>query len=284
MIIFVLWSIKVIRKYEAGPCLKRYRKKNTPVLWYKRFNPTAFAETGEKNVMQRSAPTILENFYRHDIVTLLNGNSNIGVELGVAEGIFSERMVNSGMFATFIGIDMYADAHDTAQYKRALKRVGIYSNYKILRMRFDQALELFDDESLDFIYIDGYAHGGEEGGQTIFDWYKKVKVGGVIAGDDYHPDWPLVREAVNEFASQLGEELFITGKTETGIEYCYYPTWAVRKSRHVDLNLPIELVKKGLRVSWFARGGIKGIIRRLLPASVITLLRPIYRKFYFLQR
>ncbi len=135
----------------------------------------------------------LKNYYRHDVVRLLSGNDNVGVELGIAEGIFSERMVKSGRFSTYIGIDMYADAsHTTCQYKRALARCGLCSNYKLLRMRFDEAIDLFDDESLDFIYVDGYAHGGEEGGETIFNWYRKLKVGGVMSGDDYHSDWPLV--------------------------------------------------------------------------------------------
>ncbi|HOA94537.1 MAG TPA: hypothetical protein PKJ79_12325, partial [Quisquiliibacterium sp.] len=106
---------------------------------------------------------VLRNCQRHDVVHLLEGNDNVGVELGVAEGVFSERMVRSGRFSTFIGIDMYADLHDTAEYKRALRRVGLQAPYKLLRMRFDEAIDLFDDGSLDFVYVDGYAHGGEEG-------------------------------------------------------------------------------------------------------------------------
>jgi len=188
---------------------------------------------------------VLRNCQRHDVAHLLEGNDNVGVELGVAEGVFSERMVRSGRFSTFIGIDMYADLHDTAEYKRALRRVGLQAPYKLLRMRFDEAIDLFDDGSLDFVYVDGYAHGGEEGGETIFEWFRKVKVGGVIAGDDYHPDWPLVMDAVNEFVRQTGGELLLTERVEHDNPYCKYPTWALIKTHDIACTAPTEMVRRG---------------------------------------
>ncbi len=187
---------------------------------------------------------ILKNTHRHDIVKFLQGNQNIGIELGVAKGVFSQRMVKSQKFSQFIGIDMYADGHDTTEYKEALKTIGLFENYKLLRMRFDEALGLFEDQSLDFIYVDGYAHSGEEGGQTPFDWCKKVKIGGIMAGDDYHSDWPLVVKAIDEFVKQSGFELWITDKTEDD-PYCRYPTWMVKKTHEPQLNLPQNLIEEG---------------------------------------
>jgi SAM-dependent methyltransferase len=190
-------------------------------------------------------PRILANCYRHDVVHLLGGSANVGVELGVAEGVFSERMVRSGRFARFFGVDMYADLHDTAEYKRALRRVGLMSNYSLLRMRFDEAIDLFDDGTLDFVYVDGYAHGGEEGGETIFQWARKLRPGGVLAGDDYHRDWPLVVESVDEFVRRSGLELLLTERTESDSPYCRYPTWAVVVKGPVDCEAPREMVERG---------------------------------------
>lgn len=189
---------------------------------------------------------VLKDSYRHDVVNLLEGDQNIGVELGVAKGVFSQRMVNSRKFSHFIGVDMYADEHDTAEYKEALSNVGLFQNYKLLRMRFDEAIDLFDDQSLDFLYVDGYAHSGEEGGQTIFDWCKKVKIGGYIAGDDYHEDWPLVVKAVNEFVTQAGFELLLTDKVEKDNPYCRYPTWVIKKCHEPSLNLPQDMFSEGI--------------------------------------
>jgi hypothetical protein len=187
----------------------------------------------------------LDGWHRHDVLRLLGDRTGmVGVELGVAAGEFSRRMVASGRFATFFGIDMYADTHDVHQYKAALRHVGLFSDYKLLRMSFDEALDLFDDESLDFVYIDGFAHTGQEGGQTIWDWARKVRVGGLIAGDDYHPDWPLVVEAVDTFAAQTGFDLQATTEVET-VDYAGHPSWAMVKTAPTAGAPPADLVARG---------------------------------------
>jgi hypothetical protein len=188
----------------------------------------------------------LEGHHRHDILRLLpEGPGKIGLELGVAGGEFSRRMVASGRFEQFFGVDMYADTHDVAQYKAALRHVGLRAPYKLFRMTFEEAYDLFDDESLDFIYIDGYAHSGQEGGETIWHWARKVKVGGLIAGDDYHPDWPLVMEAVDRFAAETGFELCVTTETEPGVDYAEHPSWAMLKTAPVRGEPPADLLARG---------------------------------------
>lgn len=171
---------------------------------------------------------IIKDSYRHNVIDPLLGANNIGIELGVAKGVFSKRMVQSGKFSKFYGVDVYSDQHDTNEYKAALKNIGLLENYTLLRMTFDDALDLFEDNFFDFIYIDGYAHTGEEGGKTLANWYKKLKVGGIFSGDDYHPDWPLVMWAVNDFAKQTNTSLMATDKTESN-NYCKYPSWFVKK-------------------------------------------------------
>ncbi len=187
----------------------------------------------------------LEGWQRHDVLRLLGDRSGlIGVELGVAAGEFSRRMVASGRFACFFGVDMYADSHDTDQYKKALRHVGLLSPYKLLRMSFAEAYDLFDDDSLDFIYIDGYAHTGQEGGETIWNWARKVRVGGLIAGDDYHPDWPLVIEAVDRFAADANLDLCMTTEIET-VDYAGHPSWVAVKTHTITGDPPKDLLLRG---------------------------------------
>lgn len=214
---------------------------------------------------------ILQGYARHDIISLLpNSNQLIGVELGVADGEFSRRMVDSGKFSHFFGVDMYADTHDTDQYKRALRHVGLMKPYKLLRLKFDEAYDLFDDQSLDFIYIDGYAHSGQEGGETIWRWSRKVKVGGLIAGDDFHADWPLVIEAVSLFAKEMASELMVTSETEPNINYAAYPSWALIKNKSFWGEPPAELVRRGkYRASVVASKRIIGYSLRLLLKTII---------------
>lgn len=187
----------------------------------------------------------LSDAYRHDILQLLDGTGFVGVELGVAAGEFSARMVASGRFKEFFGVDMYADSHDTEQYKTALRCVGLHENYKLLRMSFAEAYDLFEDESLDFIYIDGYAHSGQEGGETIWNWARKVKIGGLIAGDDYHDDWPLVKEAVDRFLDFTGFEGHVTTRVEPDVNYAAHPTWGAIKTASVTGDTPPDLLSRG---------------------------------------
>jgi hypothetical protein len=184
----------------------------------------------------------IENLYRHDIISCADDLSCVGIELGVAKGIFSKRMIESGKFISYYGVDLYSDIHDTEEYKNALKYIGLSENYKLLRMSFDDALDLFDDEYFDFIYIDGFAHTGEEGGKSIADWFCKLKNGGVLAGDDYHSDWPLVKWAVNDFVKKTGLTLNVMRCVEN-IQYCKYPTWFVVKEKNIRVE-PNEILMK----------------------------------------
>ena len=56
----------------------------------------------------------------------------------------------------------------------------------------------FDDESIDFIFIDA-SHDYENVLADITAWYPKLKPGGLIAGDDYALCWNGVISAVNEY-------------------------------------------------------------------------------------
>ena len=95
------------------------------------------------------------------------------------------------------------------EFDDANKNTLLYKNkYNLIKSTFESALKKFDDKYFNFIYIDGFAHTGQEGGKTIIQWYKKLKVGGIIAGDDYHKDWPLVLWAVNDFAKQIKSKIF----------------------------------------------------------------------------
>ena len=170
-------------------------------------------------------PVVHAGRARWSVADALPAQGNIGIELGVAAGGFAARMVASGRFDHYFGVDVYGDLHNTREYKKALVAVGLLSPFRLLRMTFDQALDLFPDRFFDFIYVDGYAHTGEEGGRTLVDWLPKLKPGGVMAGDDYAlADWPLVVWAVNDFVAQLGVTLNVTAEV-TDEPYAKFPSW-----------------------------------------------------------
>ena len=194
--------------------------------------------------MPRPDVTIIPGSSRHDVITPLSGKKNVGIELGVAAGSFSHKIVSSGKFHKVFGVDTYDDYyHHVEEYRQALRTIGLLENYSLLRMTFEDARPLFDDNTFDFIYVDGFAHTGQEGGKTLTDWWPTLKVGGVMAGDDYHTDWPLVMWAVNEMAVQLGLELHITDTVDS-TSYNRYPSWYVVKteeSAHATVKHPETL-------------------------------------------
>ncbi|HYD84363.1 MAG TPA: class I SAM-dependent methyltransferase [Opitutus sp.] len=169
---------------------------------------------------------------KRDDVALLLPSGSIGIELGVAEGELASRLLKAPMLRFLYGVDAYAGdrGHDIDQYKRVLRRLDCYRHrYSLLQMRFDQALDLFDDASFDFIYVDGYAHTGEEGGATFREWWPKLKPGGVFAGDDYDPAWPDVVRHVDAFLADQQLTGFVIPYVESETPYCKYPTWFTLK-------------------------------------------------------
>lgn len=181
----------------------------------------------------------LQGQRRINVLSLLErATGNVGVELGVARGAFSRLLAESGRFDQLFGIDAWADHHDVGEYKEALRQVGLSApaRYTLLRMTFDDALDLFDSASLDFVYIDGYADTGQEGGETIWAWASKVRLGGVVSGHDYSPRFPLVVKAVDRFVEDTGFALHVTADADDP-----YPTWAVIKTSAVPLKPPADL-------------------------------------------
>ena len=60
---------------------------------------------------------------------------------------------------------------------------------------------LFDDARLGFVYVDVYAHRGNEGGETLANSIvEKVLPSGILAGDDYHSKRPKNLAAVDASA------------------------------------------------------------------------------------
>jgi len=163
-----------------------------------------------------------------DIFSNILPPNAIGVELGVASAEFSKRLLTKNESLFLYGIDMWAGdrGHDTAQYKHALKELlPFYRRSSLIRAKFDEMVSLFEDEYFDFVYVDGYAHNGEEGGKTYRDWFPKVKPFGIIAGDDYHSDWPLVVKAVDEFLNERSLPLFtIANSWNPGSEWMQWFT------------------------------------------------------------
>lgn len=157
---------------------------------------------------------------RNELISLLKPYS-IGLELGVANGSFSRILYESNIFSEYWGIDKWNDHHNIKEYFHCIRSMP---NANIIRAQFNQCIEYFSDEYFDFIYIDGYAHIGQSKGQTLYDWYPKLKSGGIFAGHDYDEvNWINTYIEVNKFIEKNNLKLNIINGNDM------YNSWWVYK-------------------------------------------------------
>jgi hypothetical protein len=88
--------------------------------------------------------------------------------------------------------------------------------YKSIRKSSTEAANQFEEDSLDFVFIDA-SHEYEDVKKDIQVWLPKVKKGGILAGHDYYLEYdyfPGVKRAVNECLKkiQTSENCFIYKK------------------------------------------------------------------------
>ena len=81
-------------------------------------------------------------------------------------------------------------------------------------MNFKEALKVFPDNSIDFIYFDGFAHTGQNYGETIYVCYKKMKPNTIISGDDYYAKCKINKFIIDEFSKKNNFDLLITDTRE----------------------------------------------------------------------
>ena len=146
-----------------------------------------------------------------DVVKNFNSGSHF-VEVGSWKGASAVYMgveiINSGKEIKLDCIDNweFSDEIYTSNADINLWKITAYNefmeNIKPLsnvvnyhKLNSIEGSKLYEDESLDFVFIDA-SHEYENIKNDLIHWYPKVKFNGVIAGHDYSSE---VKPAVNEF-------------------------------------------------------------------------------------
>jgi len=136
----------------------------------------------------------------------------VGLEIGVASGWTMNHFLQNLSNLKLIGIDPYIGYMDgsreitqemlDAQYLAAQDNISDFApRGKILRGYSQDFVNSFEDESLDYIFIDG-DHSYEGALRDCELFFPKIKSGGIFAGHDWSFDG--VRKAVNEFKDRNG--------------------------------------------------------------------------------
>jgi len=126
---------------------------------------------------------------------------NRGVEVGVNRGKFSECLCLNNPNIELYSIDPWATGGRNRRqeriYWKAKKKLRPY-NVTVLRKTSMDALADFEDESLDFAYIDG-DHTFDYAAPDIIFWSRKLRSGGMMGVHDYGRHNIGVRDAVDAY-------------------------------------------------------------------------------------
>jgi hypothetical protein len=177
----------------------------------------------------KGRPAEIPNCSRNDLPEFFKElGFRVGAEIGVYKGEYSEVVAKSGL--KLYSIDSwnnnknynYGEDEDQKWFdslcQESHKRLDKFPNVTIIRKTSMEALEDFEDESLDFVYIDAN-HRFKYIAEDIMGWERKVKTGGVIVGHDYayfnhaYPGGGIqVREIVDAFAQSFNFNFWVLCK------------------------------------------------------------------------
>lgn len=156
-------------------------------------------------------PIELPAFHRNDLAALFAElGFNQGAEIGVAEGNYSEVLLRANPQLELTLVDpwtrysdnprAHSDEHQQFSLNETKRKTQGY-NVHIIQDYSMNAVRDVPLGSLDFVYIDGH-HSFDYVVCDLVEWSKRVRSGGIIAGDDYYAmKWGGVVEAVQAYTS-----------------------------------------------------------------------------------
>jgi hypothetical protein len=155
----------------------------------------------------------------------------VGAEIGVLKGEFSVKFCQVGI--KMYAIDPWLACHRYHQgnIKKQEEQDKVFEEASFLLKPYDctiikksseDALVDFEDESLDFVYIDAN-HSFKHIAFDLHEWSLKVRKGGVISGHDYYVSkairhWNInhVKPVVNAFIESFHiKKFYVLGERYT---------------------------------------------------------------------
>lgn len=208
---------RIKQKSRNSPKTGRIFGANPPTV-KKRDPSTGFPESPKRPI-----PPVLKKYkkrQRWDAILdrLPQGEHLVGAEIGVLNANTASRILRERPLLKHFMIDpwcvpdkgsSYEESADTNalksadEHEKAYQKTLALTNFAgaravVMRMMSHEAVTEFEDESLDFVFIDGdHSYDGVK--LDIKLWLPKVKKGGWIGFHDYdHPRLPGVKQAIDE--------------------------------------------------------------------------------------
>lgn len=142
--------------------------------------------------------TIVNNSRPNGIIVELGAWKGRSSAFLVVEAKNKSKDIHVHIVDTWDGSEEHTDNMKDGLYEKFISNMsplnGLYTAH---RMTTNEASGLFQDSSLDGVFIDA-DHSYEAVRQDIQSWLPKVRSGGILAGHDYTSTFPGVIQAVNE--------------------------------------------------------------------------------------
>lgn len=179
------------------------------------------------------------NLYYGNLENLLRKlpNPSTYVEIGLAYGFHMETMLKAFSDVKCYGIDPYIPYDPTDCFNSIGKidtllsvkenfdlfslsvsqRLSKYKNFNHIRETSQTCYKQFDNESIDLVFVDG-EHTYDAVNSDCNLWWDKIKVGGIMAWDDYsNSSAPGTKNAIDEFVKNKKLQLhFISNSINNG--------------------------------------------------------------------
>ena len=162
-------------------------------------------------------PNVWKNKVRQDLYDMwAEQGYTVGAEVGVLDGRNSKAICKAIPGVKIYCIDPWESYHrrpnqyeQDRHFEKATARLKPYPNAEIIKMRSLDAVKLFKDESLDFVYLDG-DHKFDSIMSELIQWSPKVRMGGTVSGHDYKNKLQDVITAVDAYTAAHGIKFWIT--------------------------------------------------------------------------
>ncbi len=170
----------------------------------------------------------------------------VGAEIGVAEGCFSEVLLEVCEPKALYLIDPWKHIESEAlkddssnvcqvgqesRYAQVQQRLGPHPEVVIMRAYSLPTAAMFRDETFDWVYIDA---DHTQAGADAEAWWPRITPGGWLTGHDYMNvgEHITVKAQIDKFVAKHGLELFVT-RGDNDIYERNYPSWCVQKPPRV---------------------------------------------------
>lgn len=147
----------------------------------------------------------------------------IGTWKGQSSAFLAVELINSGKKFKLDCIDNFTGSviEPGQMYDRdnqAGRLLEVFNNnmkpveghYTAIKGDSAETASLYEDESLDFVFIDA-SHDYESFRKDLIAWFPKVKVGGMISGHDFADPYPGIMRAVRDHLAE--EKVGVTPST-----------------------------------------------------------------------